>query len=82
MAWGRIVELSVGSEGEGLLISDLDIDFKVIKSLTFADNYAEFRIYNAKEETRTKILKKGNNLIFKAGYEDEAVNTLFVGNIS
>lgn len=82
MAWDRVVELSVGADGQGLLISDLDIDFKIVKSLSFADNYAEFRIYNAKEETRNKVLKKGNNLIFKAGYKDEAVNTLFVGNIT
>ena len=82
MAWDRVTELSVGADGQGLLISDLDIDFKIVKSLTFADNYAEFRIYNVKEETRNKVLKKGNNLIFKAGYQDEAVNTLFVGNIT
>lgn len=81
MALDRVIEMSVGANGEGLLISDLDIDFKITKSMTFADNFAEFTVYNAKQETRTDILKKDNNIIFKAGYSDETVNTLFVGNI-
>lgn len=81
MAFGRIAELSVGENGTGLLISDLDIDFKIEKSRSLADNSAEFTIYNAKEATRRDVLKKGANVIFSLGYRDEATATVFIGNI-
>lgn len=82
MAFSRVVELSVGENGRGLLFSQLDIDFRIEKTITLANNTAEFTIYNAKESTRKDVLKKGNNLIFSIGYEDEAVGTVFVGNIT
>lgn len=82
MAWGRVCELSVGSDGQGLLVSGLDIDFEIEKSLSFSDNTAQFTIYNAKEETRKEILKAGNNIIFRVGYEDETVGVIFSGNIT
>lgn len=81
MALGRVLELSVGTDGTGLKLSNLDISFEIEKSKTLAENTAEFTIYNAKESTRNDVLKKGNNLIFKFGYEDETVATIFVGNI-
>ena len=82
MALGRICELTVGSNGMGLLISDLDIEFDVERSLTFAENTAKFKIYNAKEETRSEVLRQGNNLMFKVGYEDETTGLIFSGNIT
>lgn len=82
MAWNRQIELTVGADGTGLLISDLHIDFNVERSITFSENSSEFVIYNAKADTRNKILQKDNNLIFKAGYEDEGIGTLFIGNIT
>ena len=82
MAFGRKVNLSIGSQGRGLLISDLDIDFRVTRSTTFSENTAEFTIYNAKEQTRKEILRKGNNVLFSAGYRDEVVGNIFIGNIT
>lgn len=81
MAFNRIVELQAGYNGTGLLISQLDIDFRVEKTSDLASNSAQFTIFNAKESTRKGTLKKGNNIIFKTGYSDEAVGVLFVGNI-
>jgi len=81
MALGRVSELSVGENGKGLLISALDMEFKIEKSTTLADNTGEYTIYNAKENTRKNVLKKGNNIIHSLGYEDEAVANVFVGNI-
>lgn len=81
MALGRVSELSVGANGQGLLISALDMEFKVEKTATLAENTGEYTIYNAKEDTRKNVLKKGNNIIHSLGYEDEAVATVFVGNI-
>lgn len=82
MALGRVVQLSAGSDGSGLLISGLDVDFSVGKTITAAQNHAEFTIYNAMESTRNTILRKGNNIILSLGYEDEAVANVFVGNIT
>lgn len=83
MAWNRGVELSIGTDGgQGLLISGLNIDFSIQKSVKGNLNTATFNIYNASSDTITKILKAGNNVIFKAGYEDEKnINKIFVGTI-
>lgn len=81
MALGRVLELTVGANATGLLISDLDVDFNIEKSAVLAENTAEFTIYNAKEATRKKVLRKGNNLICSLGYKDEAVANVFTGNI-
>lgn len=82
MAFNRIIELQAGPNGTGLLISQLDIDFRIEKTSDLASNSASFIIYNAKESTRKETLKKGNNIIFKTGYADESVGVLFVGNIT
>jgi hypothetical protein len=86
VAFDRIVELSVGAAGTGLLISDLELEFHVTRSIAFEENTAEFVIYNARETTRKETLKEGHNLIFKAGYKDEIRDTdfpaIFIGNIT
>jgi hypothetical protein len=82
MAFKRVIELTVGADGTGLLISDLNVEFNITRSITFEENIAEFIIYNAKEDTRKQVLREGNNLIFKAGYEDEGIGTIFIGNIT
>ncbi len=86
MAFKRKVEMTVGENivdgGTGLDISNLDIIFNITRTLTLSSNSASFDIYNAKQETRDDILKKGNVVIFKAGYEDEDnVGTIFIGSI-
>jgi len=82
MAWGRVVKLTVGTLVSGFVVSDLDIDFDVQRSITLSENTAEFKIYNAKRSTREKVLKKGASIKFEAGYKDETSATLFMGNIS
>lgn len=77
------MELSIGPDGTGLVVSDLDIEFNIDRSNTISENTAEFIIYNAKESTRKEILRKENNIIFDYGYDDESsMGTLFVGNIN
>lgn len=82
MAFRRVIKLSVGSNATGLLISGLDMDFRIEKSTDLANNTAEFTIYNANETTRKNVLKKGNNTLFDLGYEDEAIASMFAGNIT
>lgn len=83
MAFKRVVELDVGPGGIGLRVSGLDMDFSIKRTIELSKNSAEFTIYNAKESTRNQILKIGNNVVFKAGHEDEKnIATCFLGTIS
>jgi hypothetical protein len=82
MALGRIVEVIVGPDGTGTIISNLDVEFRVEKTINVEQNTAEFTVFNAKETTRSQVLRKGNNIVLNLGYEDEATATVFVGNIT
>lgn len=82
MAWGRILNLIIGDKNNAFVISDLDIEFEIERSITLSENNAHFVVYNAKEETRKEVLKKGNSIVFEVGYDDEGVSTIFAGNIT
>jgi len=84
MAFKRVIQMDVGqNNATGLRISSLNVGFTIERSITRADNTAIFQVYNAKEETRKKILARGNNIIFKAGYEDEGnLGLIFSGIIT
>jgi hypothetical protein len=83
-AWERQTELvvydpaavsSAGllvAKGEtlGLVVSGLDVDFKVKRSRTYSENTAEFKVYNAKPETRAKLTQPGMRVRFSVGYRD------------
>lgn len=72
MALDRVIQLDVGLNNNlGLRISALNIGFEIERSIDISSNTANFQIYNAKEQTRNEILKKGNNILLKAGYTDE-----------
>lgn len=82
MAYKRIVEITSGSGGNGISISDAYISFEVEKIKAETPNKARVDIYNLTDETARKIGKQGNNLIIKAGYEDEdGARAIFFGNI-
>jgi len=82
MASGRIVNLIVGkNNGLGLEISNLNVEFDIDRSYKIESNTAHFKIYNTSKETRDKILKVDNNIILKAGYEDEETGIIFNGVI-
>jgi len=83
MAYHRKLQFDIGAGGIGLRISDLQMSFNVERHVDLSSNSAQFIIYNAKEQTRKEILKNGNNIIFKAGYEDENTffGTVFIGTV-
>ena len=81
MAFDRKIELIIGAGGVGVDIASLDLSFKVVRSVAFAENEAEFLIYNASKNTRNEVLKKGNSLTFSAGYEDQAFGVIFIGQV-
>jgi hypothetical protein len=80
MAFNRQIQLLIGqNKGLNLVISDLNISFDITRNYKSEDNTASFTIYNAKKETRDKIVQKDNNISLKAGYEDEGIGTIFSG---
>lgn len=81
MAFNRQIELDIGVGGTGLRVSQLNFSFNVDRSITAEYNTATFTIYNAKDSTRKNILTTGNNIVFRAGYEDEGIGTIFSGTI-
>lgn len=82
MAFKRTIELLIGqNNGLNLLVSDLNVSFDIVRNYKIEDNTATFTIYNAKKETRDKIVQKNNNIVLKAGYDDEGIGTIFSGFI-
>jgi len=83
MAFDRIVEIEVfENPSSKLRIDNLEVEFRVERSNTFAENSLDLKIYNMNSSTQKTVLKKGNNIIIKTGYADETVKTIFIGNIS
>ena len=84
-AWGREVELVVydpkdvssaaileqGGATFGLVLSDLHVEFSVTRSQVYAENTAEFKVYNAKPSTRQQMASPGQRIRFSAGYKDQ-----------
>lgn len=82
MAFGKKVEVIIGKGETGLLVSDLNISFKVKRTNTLDQNTCGLTIYNAKEDTRSRILSEGSTIVVKAGYEDENnTSIIFIGTI-
>lgn len=84
-AWGRVSELVVydpakapsaaiidqGGQQFGLVVSGLFTEFEVTRSQVYADNVAEFRVYNAAKETREQMEAGGMRVRFSVGYKDQ-----------
>ncbi|MCK5237400.1 MAG: hypothetical protein KAR06_10475, partial [Deltaproteobacteria bacterium] len=87
MAFKREVRLVIAPPGtdEGIVISDLDMEFRVTRSNTVAENVAEFVIYGANESTRNDILVEGASVEFSAAYADAGGvannGVIFRGNV-
>lgn len=94
MAFDRVVEVVVAApetlnfhetssaQREGILVSALDLEFKVERSNLFSENTATLKIYNADTETRNKLLREGANITIRAGYKDQWTSLIFIGNIA
>jgi len=87
MAFDREVRLVIAppDTDEGIVISDLDIEFRATRSTTVAENVAEFVIYGANESTRNDILIEGATVEFSAAYADAGGvannGAIFRGNV-
>ena len=97
MAFNRKMELLVGvfkdaavkavgtearPEQTGYLIDGLDYEFEITRSTEYYKDTATFTIYNPNNDTINEIMTAGCSVIFRAGYEDEDMATIFVGQIA
>lgn len=82
VAFNRVVEMKAGTSSGSVLISGLDISFDITRSRKFSNNVAKFKIYNLTQDTVSKMLKKGNSITFKAGYQDEGLGLIYIGQIT
>lgn len=88
MAWGKRVRLVVGngsSEDADLNavdLSDLDIQFRVLRSNVFGNSRAEFTVWNVSPETETACMRTDfTDVNFWAGYSDGEYGMLFAGHV-
>lgn len=87
MAWERRTELYIGNFKDesnlfgGFLVDNLHYEFEVERSTLFYKDSATFTIYNPNRETTEKIMNGGASVVFRAGYKDEGMGTIFVGHV-
>lgn len=88
MAYNRVTELYIGTfpnetnVEDGFLVDSLDYEFEIKRSAEFYKDSATFTIHNPNQETISAIMDYGRSVIFKAGYENETIGTIFVGQIA
>lgn len=82
MAFIRKIEVIAGPEGgEGFSVTENFITFDITKSNKKSMNKATIQIYNLSDDTMNIMKRRDNLILIRAGYEDETINDLFVGNI-
>ena len=69
-------------EQSGYLVDGLDYEFDITRSTEYYKDTATFTIYNPNDDTMQNIMTAGCSVIFRAGYEDEDMATIFVGQIA
>lgn len=82
MAFQRYVSLIVDTkDGESISIDELRIDFDIEKSDAPESNRAVIRVYNLTKETSAQLTEPDGHVMLRAGYKDEAIGTIFIGDI-
>jgi len=77
----RAYELTIiPANGEAKIITDLRINFEITKSILSIPNLCKFIIYNANEDTLSKLQKKFTKIVINAGYEGNQ-RLLFKGDV-
>ena len=78
----NVVNADAKPEQTGYLVDGLDYEFEITRSTDYYKDTATFTIYNPNDETIQNIMTAGCSVIFRAGYEDEDMATIFVGQIA
>ncbi|MBR6448350.1 MAG: hypothetical protein IKS96_07295 [Fibrobacter sp.] len=90
-AFTHFVERSTGnrlysnddvSDQTGYLVDGLYYTFEVTQSTEYWKNSATFTIFNPNDETIQQIMTAGCSVILRAGYSDEDMGTIFVGQVA
>ena len=82
MAFQRYVGLSVTTkDGESVKIEDLRIDFDIERTCGKEANRAVIRVYNLTKETSAQVTEADGHILLRAGYKDEAIGTIFTGDM-
>lgn len=76
----RRAQIIIGSNGQGISVTDLRIEFKITKTLTPAPNEAVIKIYNLSQANQNLIQKTFKEVLINAGYKD-SMRLIFRGNI-
>lgn len=80
----RTASLILSNGEKGIELSDLHFTFRVEAAQQQSPNTAEIIIFNPSEETRQRILKKGefNQVMLQVGYRGSQQGMIFSGTIS
>ncbi|WP_347253235.1 phage protein [Leminorella grimontii] len=83
MLFNRVAELVVGeANGKAVIINDLRFSFEITKDNDKTTNKLALKIYNMNNQTRNLVERVNNNVILKAGYEDDiGPVTIFTGTV-
>lgn len=77
--WLRVARVTVGSNGNGVLIENLRIQFEVVKSVDETPNSGIIKIFNLHPNTIAKIIND-DDVLLECGYADSQ-HLVFTGNI-
>lgn len=79
--YGKRARLTVANEsGDGMQVSDLQIEFNITKTSTQEANTASITVYNLAENTRNRYFNQDNRFILEFGYAGvPAEDTNFAG---
>ena len=64
------------------IVDGLNYEFDITRSTEYEKDTATFTIYNPNDETIQAVMNGGCAVIFRAGYSDEDIATIFVGQIA
>lgn len=78
--WGRVAEVIIGKGGSGLKVTNLRIQFEIVKTVDHTPNKALIKIFNLNPENEAKIKKEYTDIFLNAGYKD-SLKLVFTGNI-
>lgn len=79
--WKRVAQVIIGKAGTGLLVTDLRIQFEIMKTVDATPNTAVVRMYNLHPDHEAKIKNEFDEAQLFAGYVG-ALQLLFRGNLT
>jgi hypothetical protein len=78
--WLRQAQVVFGTNGSGLLVSKLRIQFEIIKTIDPAPNTAQIKIFNLAPNNEQSVLTEYEQVMINAGYQGTQ-RLIFEGNI-